>query len=82
MLLRVNDTLLGWTGHRREELVGTARFVDLLTPGSRIYHETHYAPLLRMQQGAREIAFTMQRRDGSRFPVLVELAGAVGPCAR
>ena len=71
VLLRVNETLLGWTGHRREELVGRRRFVDLLTPGSRIYHETHYAPLLRMQQGAREIAFTMRRRDGSRFPVLV-----------
>ena len=71
LVVRVNATLLGWTGHRREELLGRVRFVDLLTPGSRIYHETHYSPLLRMQQGAREIAFTMARRDGSRFPVLV-----------
>jgi PAS domain S-box-containing protein len=71
VLVRVNATLLGWTGHRREELVGRRRFVDLLTPGSRIYHETHYAPLLQMQQDVREIAFTMRRHDGSRFPVLV-----------
>ena len=71
VVVRVNATLLGWTGHRREELVGHRRFVDLLTPGSRIYHETHYAPLLQMQHDVREIAMTMRRRDGSRLPVLV-----------
>ena len=31
------------------DLVGRRRFADLLTAGGRIYHETHYAPLLRMQ---------------------------------
>ena len=67
---RVNRTLLEWTGHSRDEVVGRA-FADLLTAGGRIYHETHYAPLLRMQGSVRAIAFEIVRADGGRLPVLV-----------
>lgn len=70
-IIRVNQTLLTWLGYRRGELAGSRRFVDLLTAGGRIYHETHYAPLLAMQDSAREIALDMVRADGSRLPVLV-----------
>jgi phosphoserine phosphatase RsbU/P len=67
---RVNRTLLDWTGHDRAAVVGRP-FADLLSPGGRIYHETHYAPLLQMQGSVREIAFEIVRADGSRLPVLV-----------
>jgi PAS domain S-box-containing protein len=70
-IARVNQTFLTWTGYRREDLVGERRFVDLLTAGGRIYHETHYAPLLRMQGSVRAIALDIVRADGSRMPVLV-----------
>ena len=70
-IVRVNQTLLNWTGYTRDELVGRRRFADLLTPGGRIYHETHYAPLLRMQRAVREIALEVVRADGGRIPVLV-----------
>ena len=69
-LVKVNQTLLRWTGYAREELLGR-RFQDLLTPGGRIYHETHYAPLLRMQGAVREIALDLVCADGRRLPVLV-----------
>ena len=49
-IVKVNQTFLTWTGHQREELVGRKRFYELLTAGGRIFHETHYAPLLRMQE--------------------------------
>src|SRR3712207_2513760 len=55
-IVKVNATFLRWTGYSREELVGRRRFQDLLTGGGRIYHETHYAPLLRMQGEVHEIA--------------------------
>jgi PAS domain S-box-containing protein len=71
LIVRVNETLLSWTGYSRDELVGRRRFAELLSPGGRIYHETHYAPLLRMQRAVREIAVEMVRADGSRIPVLV-----------
>ena len=69
--MRVNATFLRWTGYAREELVGVKRFQELLTAGGRIYHETHYAPLLRMQGHVREIAAEIVCADGRRLPVLL-----------
>ncbi len=71
VIVRVNQTFLAWTGYRREDLVGRRRFIDLLPVGDRIYHETHYAPTLRMQGSAREIALEVVCADGRRLPVLV-----------
>ena len=70
-LVRVNETFLRWTGYRREDVVGVKRFQDLLSVGGRIYHETHYAPLLRMQGTVREIAVEIVAAGGERLPVLV-----------
>ena len=70
-IVRVNRTFETWTGLRREELLGSRRFQDLLSPGGRIYHETHYAPLLRMQGFVREIAVEIVRADGTRLPALI-----------
>ena len=69
-IVKVNRTLESLIGRSREELLGT-RFQDLLSPGGRIYHETHYAPLLQMQGWVSEIAVELVRADGSRLPALV-----------
>jgi sigma-B regulation protein RsbU (phosphoserine phosphatase) len=71
MILKVNQTFLTWTGHAGEELVGRRTFSSLLSGGGRIYHDTHFAPLLQMQGSVREIALDVVRADGSRIPVLV-----------
>lgn len=68
---KVNQTFLAWTGYEREELLSGRRFQDLLTIGGRIFHETHYAPLLRMQGNVKEIAFDLICRDGRQLPILV-----------
>lgn len=70
-IVKVNETFLAWTGYASEELVGRRTFAQLLTAGGRIYHETHYAPMLRMQDGVREIALDLVKADGGRLPVLV-----------
>jgi sigma-B regulation protein RsbU (phosphoserine phosphatase) len=70
-ILKVNATFLTLTGYTRETLIGRKRFVDLLAAGGRIYHETHYAPMLQMQGSAREIAFELICADQRRLPVLV-----------
>jgi sigma-B regulation protein RsbU (phosphoserine phosphatase) len=70
-ITKVNATLLGWLGYRRDEVVGCRRFADLLTVGGRLYHETHFAPLLHMQGQVRGIALDLRAADGSRLPVLV-----------
>lgn len=70
-IAKVNGTLLRWLGYRREELVGHKKFPDLLTVGGRLYHETHFSPLLRMQGEVSGIALELKAADGSRLPVLV-----------
>ncbi|MFF4594227.1 PP2C family protein-serine/threonine phosphatase [Amycolatopsis sp. NPDC001319] len=70
-IAKINTTLLGWLAYRREELVGRRRFADLLTVGGRLYHETHFAPSLRMHGELGGIALELKGADGSRLPVLV-----------
>ncbi|MFI5762439.1 PP2C family protein-serine/threonine phosphatase [Streptomyces sp. NPDC051563] len=70
-IAKINTTLLDWLGHRREDLVGRRTFSDLLTVGGRLYHETHFAPLLLMQGEISGIALEMKAADGTRLPVLV-----------
>jgi phosphoserine phosphatase RsbU/P len=70
-VVRTNATFARWTGYRKAEVVGQRRFQELLSVGGRIYHETHYAPMLRMQGAVREIAFDLICADGRKMPVLV-----------
>jgi sigma-B regulation protein RsbU (phosphoserine phosphatase) len=70
-IVKANATFLELTGYRLEELVGRRTFAELLTAGGRIYHETHYAPMLRLHGTVREVTFDVVRSDGDRLPVLV-----------
>jgi PAS domain S-box-containing protein len=70
-IVKVNQTFLSWTGYAREALLGGRKFQDLLTAGGRIFHETHFAPLLRMQGWVREIAVDIVCADGRRLPALI-----------
>ncbi|MFJ5997288.1 PP2C family protein-serine/threonine phosphatase [Streptomyces sp. NPDC092370] len=70
-IAKINGTLLDWLGLDREAVAGRKRFADLLTVGGKLYHETHFAPLLRMQGELRGIALELRRGDGGRLPVLV-----------
>jgi phosphoserine phosphatase RsbU/P len=81
-IVKVNATFLRWTGFRAEDLVGQRTFGQLLTAGGRIFHETHYAPLLRLQGRAREIALEVVCADGRRLPVLVNAVVAQGEGGR
>ncbi|SET77642.1 PAS domain-containing hybrid sensor histidine kinase/response regulator [Stigmatella erecta] len=70
-LVRANQTFLRWMGYSPEELLGHKRLQDLLTGGGRIFHETHYAPLLQLQGAVNELTFDLVRKNGQRFPVLL-----------
>jgi sigma-B regulation protein RsbU (phosphoserine phosphatase) len=77
-IAKINGTLLNWLGLTREAVVGRTHFSDLLTVGGRIYHETHYAPLLRMRGEASGIALELRTAGGGRLPVLVSSAVKYG----
>ncbi|WP_030715877.1 PP2C family protein-serine/threonine phosphatase [Streptomyces sp. NRRL F-2580] len=80
-IAKINATLLDWLGMNREAVVGRLRFTDLLTVGGKLYHETHFAPLLRMQGEIGGIALEIKNADGVRMPMLVSSVvkqGAMG----
>jgi phosphoserine phosphatase RsbU/P len=81
-IVRINATLLEWLGRERDEVVRRLRFADLLSVGGRIYHETHYAPLLRMQGEVRAVALELVAADAHRIPVLVNSVLKTGPDGR
>ncbi len=70
-IVKVNQTFLTWMGYQREELLAGKRLQDLLPMGGKIFYETHYAPLLRMQGAVNEINLDLLHKDGHPLPVLV-----------
>jgi sigma-B regulation protein RsbU (phosphoserine phosphatase) len=66
----VNNWFCQWVGYHREDLVGKRRLQDLLTMGGRIFHHTHWAPLLRMQSSVTEVKLEVQHRDGHVLPMI------------
>lgn len=70
-IAKVNATLLTWLGYDDAELIGRRRLVDLLAPGSRLFHEMRYAPLLSLQGEVSGIAVEMRTKSGGLLPVLI-----------
>lgn len=70
-ILLVNATFCAWVGRRADELVDRMRFQDLLTMGGRIFHQTHWAPLLRMQGSVSEVKLEIIHSDHSKLPMVV-----------
>ena len=71
-VVRINATLLTWLGYEHDQVVGRMRFADLLTVGGRMYHETHFAPLLLLQGSVHSVALEILTADRRRLPVLVD----------
>ncbi len=69
--LRVNRLFCQWLGYPADELVGKRRFQDLLTVGGRVFHQTHWAPLLQMQGSISEVKLDLVDRSGASIPVVV-----------
>jgi sigma-B regulation protein RsbU (phosphoserine phosphatase) len=78
VIVSINSTLLGWLGLDREAVVGRLRFADLLSVGGKLYHETHFAPLLRLQGEVAGVALELRLAAGTRMPVLVSSAVGSG----
>lgn len=71
LILLANAAFCQWTGFDACDLVGQRRWHELLTMGGRIFHQTHVAPLLRMQGTVSEVKFDMVRSDATVVPLLM-----------
>lgn len=71
-ILRVNRTFSDWVGLPPDALLHRRRFQDLLMMGGRIFHQTHWAPLLRMQGSISEVKLQLAHADGGvGIPIVI-----------
>lgn len=69
-IIRCNKRVSAWLERSPEELIGK-KFSDLLSIGSKIYYETHLAPLLKMQGYFDEILVELSSTSGKKLKILV-----------
>jgi PAS domain S-box-containing protein len=70
VIRRANATFCSWVGFGAEELVDVRRIQDMLTIGGRVFHQTHWAPLMQMQGSVSEVKLDIRHRDGRVIPIL------------
>jgi PAS domain S-box-containing protein len=69
-IIAANDTELRWLGYAREELVGKAKFADLLTPKSRTTFKESF-PRFKEQGRVNNLELELLRKNGTVMPVLL-----------
>lgn len=69
-ILRCNRMFSTWVGFSQSDLV-QRRFQDLLTMGGRIFHQTHWAPLMRMQGSVAEVKLELNHAEGQTITMLL-----------
>ncbi|WP_037325453.1 PAS domain-containing hybrid sensor histidine kinase/response regulator [Salinimicrobium terrae] len=72
-IFKINKTLLNLLGYKKEEVVQQKKIQTLFGIGGRIYFETHFFPLIRMQGFVKEVNFDLVKKDGSVFPALLNV---------
>ena len=69
-ILWVNQFFCLWLGFEPEQLVGKKKLQDLMTIGGRIFHQTHWQPLLQQQNSVAEIKLDFEAANGAIVPML------------
>jgi len=70
ILSAANSKLSEWLGYERSELV-EKHLNTLMTPGAKIFCQTHLFPLIKLQESVEEIYITLQTKEGDKMPVLL-----------
>jgi sigma-B regulation protein RsbU (phosphoserine phosphatase) len=66
-----NRTFCRALGFEPDDLIGKRRFQELLSMGGRIFHQTHWAPLLHIQGSVAEVKLDLVHRDGRQIPMVM-----------
>jgi sigma-B regulation protein RsbU (phosphoserine phosphatase) len=79
MILTVNRTFCVWTGQSAEDLVGKKTLSELLTMGGRIFHQTHWLPMLQMQGSLAEVKLDVKHFAGHTVPMMLNAVRRQAP---
>ncbi len=66
-----NKRFLEFTNYEREEVIEKKKVTDFLSAGGKIYFETVYSQILKLGGAVEEINFDFVKKDGTKFPVLI-----------
>lgn len=69
-LVEVNERLCTELGYSREELTEEKADIFFTMP-TKIFQQTHFFPLLKIQGHAKEIYITLKKNNGEEVPVLI-----------
>jgi sigma-B regulation protein RsbU (phosphoserine phosphatase) len=69
LIRRVNFTLSSWLGYSKEELEGKG-IERIFTLASRIFYNTHFFPLIKLQPQVSEIFLSLRDNKNGDVPVL------------
>lgn len=69
-ILQANRTFCQWLGYPPDGVVGM-RFQDLLSVGARMFHQTHWQPLMQLQGSVSEVKMDFRHRDGRKIPIVI-----------
>jgi phosphoserine phosphatase RsbU/P len=70
-ILEANEKMCTELGYAKEELLGKKTDV-FFTLSTRIFYQTHFFPLLKMQHSASEIYIALKSRNGTEKPLLLD----------
>jgi sigma-B regulation protein RsbU (phosphoserine phosphatase) len=73
ILSEVNDRLASILNYNKESLIGR-NVESIFTISTRIFYQTHFFPLIKLQGHAEEIYITILTSDGEHLPVLLNAA--------
>jgi phosphoserine phosphatase RsbU/P len=66
-----NGLFCAWVGSTQSEIVGRRKIQDFFTVGGRIFHQTHWVPLMQMQHSVSEIKFDLVHATGESIPTVM-----------
>jgi sigma-B regulation protein RsbU (phosphoserine phosphatase) len=69
-VISINQTFVDWLGYASKQELEGKSLKDILTVAGRIFFNTHFFPMIRLQGKASEIFFNLSRKDNSNLPVL------------
>ena len=69
-LIDINETACNALDYTKQELTGE-KIDRIFTIATRIFHQTHFFPLLKMQEHAEEIFISLQTKSKEEIPLLL-----------
>ncbi|MEI6287494.1 MAG: PAS domain S-box protein [Bacillota bacterium] len=76
VIVRINDTELGWLGYTREEVVGKKNFEEILTPKSKDIFRKSF-PNQKKLGGVSDLEYDFVRKDGTILSVILNASNIV-----